>query len=118
MTVVRLAWWIFACLVLAMILHPLFARAQGVRPLPMLDTKRCIELSQWVEHMAEIRDVEAHQEKHLALLRRRNLDQPPAMIALLVREVGRVYAAPAKKPEVLAGEFLERCMLGLLGRES
>lgn len=117
----RLVWLLFAVLALALVLHPLFgprAFGQELRAWPVFNAKRCLEVSYWVEGVAEIRDTAAQEDKHLALLKRRNLEQSTGMVALLMREAARVYAAPDKKPKELGADFFERCMLGILGRDS
>ena len=89
------------------------ARAQGT----LFSDAECKALAHFVRTSAEIRDLEANLEKHLALVRRRMTEDGMRLSPVIERELRRVYAE-GLEPDKAEISAHTRCMTGeILRRE-
>jgi len=71
---------------------------------------QCKALAQWVQGVADVRDLGVDREKHLAFLLNANSEIPVEMQALLKREFQNLYDQPTVPPLLLAQEVYSRCV--------
>jgi hypothetical protein len=90
------------------------ARAEPGIKVNVKDVRICVALSHWVQGAADMRDAGGSLEMQIPIVRQRNLELPPQMVALLVHETKLVYARPQMSPDDLGADAFDRCALGLL----
>ena len=102
-----------AIVAIAMSVFAADAWAQGT----LFSDAECKALAHFVRISAEIRDLEANLEKHLALVRRRMTEDGMRLSPVIERELRRVYAE-GLEPDRAEISAHTRCMTGeILRRE-
>ena len=96
---------VFAVLIAIVMLFAM-SRAEAVT----LNQQQCEGLAEWVNGVAEVRDMGAAKGKHWKHLARANPDLAPELLAMLKREFDQVYAQASVPPIVLAQEVYGRCV--------
>jgi putative chitinase len=82
------------------------------RVVQVTTVRACVALASWAQTMGDYRDAGASFESLLPIIRKRNLEQPPATLAFMVREAKRVYEKAHMSAEELGEDAFERCALG------
>lgn len=116
---VREAWagFVFVLALIFGLVLALHAIATAHASEGVFSARECQQLAQFARATAEIRDIGAHMDKHLALVRRRVAEGGVQLSALIERELVRVYAE-GLAPEAAEQSTHTRCMTGeILKRE-
>ena len=74
-----------------------------------LDADGCRSLAQFVASAAQMRDIGANKDKHMAAVVKANAEQPPELLAFLKKALAGVYASKAT-PQELAEATMQVCL--------
>lgn len=80
-----------------------------------LSQEECRELGNWVERMAEVRDIGADVEKHVAWMKSRHLNLSRSYVGIMESELRAVYGQPKMTPSQASTSVYSRCMAGVVG---
>lgn len=76
----------------------------------------CKDLGDWVERMAQIRDLGADRDRHIAWMKARNGGLARQFVQIMEGELQRIYNdRPRLAPDQASTSTYTRCMVGAIG---